>query len=92
VTLEESVVTGGFGAAVVEALNEAGLADETLRGIPAKVIGIPPDHFVDHGAVGDLRRTLRLDAAGIGEQVREALSSLGVAAPRRQQPIEARSA
>ena len=47
VTLEESVVTGGFGAAVLEALAEAGLADESLRGLPVRIIGIPADRFVD---------------------------------------------
>jgi 1-deoxy-D-xylulose-5-phosphate synthase len=76
VTLEESVVTGGFGAAVLEALAEAGLTDESLRRLPVKLIGIPADHFVDHGAVSDLRRTLRLDVEGISGQVREAIAAL----------------
>ncbi|MEP7360482.1 MAG: 1-deoxy-D-xylulose-5-phosphate synthase, partial [Chloroflexota bacterium] len=79
VTLEEGVATGGFGAAVLEALADAGLADETLRSIPVRVIGLPPDHFVDHGAVGDLRRYLRIDVPGITDQVHEALADLGLA-------------
>ena len=33
-----------------------------------RIIGLPPDHFVDHGAVGDLRRYLRIDVPGILEQ------------------------
>ena len=78
VTLEESVVSGGFGAGVLEALAEAGLRDEQLRQVPVRLIGIPADRFVDHGAVGDLRRTLRLDDAGIGEQIGEALDTLGL--------------
>ncbi len=76
VTLEESVVTGGFGTAVLEALAEGGLTDASLRGIPVKVVGLPGDHFVDHGAVGDLRRYLRIDTDGIAEQVREAMIEL----------------
>jgi hypothetical protein len=31
---------------------------------------------VDHGSVGDLRRLIRLDSAGILEQVRETLALL----------------
>jgi hypothetical protein len=57
VTLEEGVVTGGFGAAVLEALAEAALADESLRGLPVRLIGLPRDHFVDHGAVGTCAAT-----------------------------------
>ena len=81
VTLEEGVVTGGFGAAVLEALAEAALADASLRGLPVRLIGLPRDHFVDHGAVSDLRRYLRIDVPGITQQVHEALAELGVAPP-----------
>jgi 1-deoxy-D-xylulose-5-phosphate synthase len=78
VTLEESVVSGGFGAAVLEALAERGLVDDELRQVPVRLIGIPADRFVDHGAVNDLRRVLRLDAPGIAEQAREAIEALGL--------------
>jgi 1-deoxy-D-xylulose-5-phosphate synthase len=78
VTLEENVLAGGFGSAVVEVLTEAGLRDPGLRGIPVRRIGIPDGRFVDHGAVGDLRRLLRLDARGIREQVEEAISDVGI--------------
>jgi deoxyxylulose-5-phosphate synthase len=73
VTLEESAATGGFGAAVMEAINEAALADPAFRSIPVKQIGIPADRFVDHGSVTDLRRTVRLDEDGIAEQIEDAL-------------------
>ena len=65
VTLEESVVTGGFGSAVLEVLEEARLVDPAYRGVPLRLIGIPGDRFVDHGSVTDLRRLIRLDVAGI---------------------------
>ena len=78
VTLEESALAGGFGSAVLEALADASLADPTLRDLPVVRIGIPDDRFVDHGAVGDLRRLIRLDTPGIAEQIREALAELGV--------------
>jgi len=76
VTFEESVVTGGFGAAVLELLEEARLADPAYRDVAVKIVGIPGDRFVDHGSVADLRRVLRLDVPGLTEQVRETLGTL----------------
>jgi 1-deoxy-D-xylulose-5-phosphate synthase len=78
VTFEESVVTGGFGSAVLEAMEEARATDPAYRDVAVRIVGIPGDRFVDHGAVSDLRRMLRLDAAGLEAQVREALATLGV--------------
>ncbi|MEO5939354.1 MAG: transketolase C-terminal domain-containing protein, partial [Candidatus Limnocylindrales bacterium] len=79
VTFEESVVTGGFGSGVLEALEEARLGDPALRDVPLRILGIPGDAFVDHGSVADLRRVLRLDAAGLADQVRETLATLELA-------------
>jgi len=76
VTFEESVVTGGFGSGVLELLEEARLADPAYRDVALRIVGIPGDRFVDHGSVTDLRRVLRLDSAGLAEQVREALTTL----------------
>jgi 1-deoxy-D-xylulose-5-phosphate synthase len=78
VTFEESVVTGGFGSAVLEALEEARLTDATLRETSVRIVGIPADRFVDHGSVADLRRLIRLDVPGLTEQVRESISSLAL--------------
>ncbi len=86
VTLEESVVVGGFGSAVLEAVEEARLRDPAYRQLVVRPIGIPADRFVDHGAVGDLRRLLRLDVPGIVEQVRETLAQLDSAAARGPRP------
>jgi 1-deoxy-D-xylulose-5-phosphate synthase len=76
VTFEESVVTGGFGSGVLELFEEARLADPAYRDVMLRIVGIPGDQFVDHGSVSDLRRVLRLDAAGLAEQVRETLATL----------------
>jgi 1-deoxy-D-xylulose-5-phosphate synthase len=76
VTFEESVVTGGFGSGVLELLEEARLADPAYREVALRIVGIPSDRFIDHGSVADLRRVLRLDAAGLAEQVQEALAML----------------
>ncbi|HET8637106.1 MAG TPA: 1-deoxy-D-xylulose-5-phosphate synthase, partial [Acidobacteriaceae bacterium] len=48
VTFEDCVLMGGFGSAVLEALNEMGLD------VPVVRIGWP-DHFVEHGKVDQLR-------------------------------------
>lgn len=62
--LEENVVVGGFGQAVVDALAPLG----------AKVhkIGLPAE-FLQHGSQAKLREVYRLDAKSIAERVREAL-------------------
>ncbi len=86
VTLEESVVSGGFGSAVLELLEDARLTDPSLRDVPLKIVGIPGDRFVDHGSVGDLRRLIRLDAAGIEAQIRETLEGLGLWPPASAAP------
>ncbi|PIU52421.1 MAG: 1-deoxy-D-xylulose-5-phosphate synthase [Deltaproteobacteria bacterium CG07_land_8_20_14_0_80_60_11] len=58
-TVEENVVAGGFGSAVLELL-----ADHDLFGVTVKRLGIP-DLFVEHGAQDILRKKYGLDAAGI---------------------------
>jgi 1-deoxy-D-xylulose-5-phosphate synthase len=95
VTLEESVVTGGFGAGVLELIEEARLVDPAYRDVSVKIVGIPAERFVDHGAVDQLRRLLRLDSVGIAEQIRETLARMK-ASPRRvsageSEPMRARS-
>ena len=75
VTLEESALPGGFGSAILELLAET--LDST--DMPAvRRIGIPAGRFVAHGSVADLRRTLRLDEAGIRGQVEDAVVELGL--------------
>ena len=82
VTFEESVAAGGFGSAVLESIARAGIADARLRGVPVRIVGIPEGRFVDHGAVADLRETLRLDVPGLEAQVREAIEALGLSPSR----------
>ncbi len=61
ITVEENTVVGGFGSAVLEAANAAGLPTQTIR-----CLGIP-DSFVDHGDRAELLAELGLDAAGIAQ-------------------------
>ena len=63
VTVEENVLAGGFGSAVLEALAQAGIED-----VPVHRIGMP-DSFIEHGTAADQRSRLQLDAEGIAQQV-----------------------
>jgi 1-deoxy-D-xylulose-5-phosphate synthase len=67
VTIEEHVLAGGFGSAVIELLQERGLSDvEVLR------LGIP-DQFLEHGSQEVLRGECGLDSRGILRRVRSFL-------------------
>ena len=55
VTFEDHVLSGGFGAAVIEALNQLGLS------VPVVRIGWP-DRFIEHGKVDQLRARYGLTA------------------------------
>lgn len=59
ITIEENVLQGGFGSAVLECLNDAG-----LQGYTMKRLGIP-DTFVEHGSQNVLRSKYGLDTDGI---------------------------
>ncbi len=59
VTVEEGVLMGGFGSAVLEAASEAGLDASRVRRL-----GIP-DRFIEHGSRSELLADLGLDVAGI---------------------------
>lgn len=58
VTVEDHQRMGGFGSAVLEALNEMGLRPEM------RVLGLP-DQFIEHGAIPSLHRKAAIDAEGI---------------------------
>lgn len=63
VTMEDHVVTGGFGSAVIECLNEHGIH------CPVERIGFP-DQFIEHGSsVTDLRTIAAIDRASAREKI-----------------------
>ncbi len=68
VTVEENMLAGGFGSAILECLNNAGLHD-----VKVKRIGIG-DEFVEHGSQKILRQKYRLDEEGIYKTAKEFLS------------------
>src|SRR5262249_34684712 len=67
VTVEEGTLEGGFGSAVLEAANSAGLDTRYIIRL-----GLP-DQFVEHGERGELLAELGLDTAGICDTVRRAV-------------------
>jgi 1-deoxy-D-xylulose-5-phosphate synthase len=65
VTVEDNVVTGGFGAAVAERLSPLG--------IPVQLLGVPSD-FIPQGSQAELLHQLQLDGAGIADSIRQAVA------------------
>jgi len=60
-TVEDNVVSGGFGGGVLEALSEMNITN-----VQVKLHGLP-DSFVEHGSIDQLYHILKLDAEGIAE-------------------------
>ncbi len=69
VTIEEAVITGGYGAEVVRYV-----ADHQLN-VQVLVNGIP-DQYVEHGNIGLLRKTIHLDVESIGNKTEFAWTRL----------------
>jgi 1-deoxy-D-xylulose-5-phosphate synthase len=65
ITVEEHVLQGGFGSAVLECLDTNGVS-----GIKTHRIGLP-DSYIEHGAQTVLRQKYGLDAEGIYASVKE---------------------
>jgi 1-deoxy-D-xylulose-5-phosphate synthase len=70
VTVEEGTLQGGFGSALLEAANAAGLDTRNIVRL-----GIP-DHFVEHAERAELLSDLGLDVNGICATVRRSLTSV----------------
>ena len=66
VTVEEGVLSGGFGSGVWEALSEGGLAPRVLR------VGLP-DRYVTHGAPKLLHEEVGFTAERIAERIEAAV-------------------
>ncbi|MDO8785503.1 MAG: 1-deoxy-D-xylulose-5-phosphate synthase [Syntrophales bacterium] len=65
ITVEENVLMGGFGSAVLELFEERG-----VHGVIVKRLGIR-DEFVEHATQADLRRRYGIDEEGIIAAARE---------------------
>ncbi|MFL5242460.1 MAG: transketolase C-terminal domain-containing protein, partial [Gemmataceae bacterium] len=69
VTVEEGTLEGGFGSALLEAANSAGLETSNIVRL-----GLP-DRFIEHGERGELLAELGLDVNGICSTIRRQLNS-----------------
>ena len=63
ITVEDHVIAGGFGSALIEFL-----ADEGLTGVEVKRLGVP-DRFIPHGTQDELRKLCGFDKDAIAQAV-----------------------
>lgn len=82
VTVEENVLAGGFGSAVLQLLRTAG-----TTGIRVDCIGMP-DRFVEHGPQEMFRSLFHLDAEGIARRVKSAFPELGRHSPVNRRAVK----
>ena len=66
VTLEENVLSGGFGEKVCDYMKENNYTSTLIK------VGIP-DEYVEHGNVDQLRKDIHIDAESIIEKIKKAL-------------------
>ena len=65
ITVEDHVIAGGFGSAVIELL-----ADEGFSGVEVKRLGVP-DRFIPHGTQDELRKMCGFDKDAIAQAVQQ---------------------
>ena len=63
VTIENGVRNGGLGSAVMEWLGDHGYTVQVTR------LGLPTDHFVEHGKVAELQHLVGLDVESIKKAI-----------------------
>jgi len=80
ITVEENVLAGGFGSAVLEMLHECDAADHQVK---VKRLGIQ-DVFVEHGTQEELRLRHGLDAQSIAQTALQWLEAPSVVALQRK--------
>jgi len=67
ITIEDGVISGGFGSAILEFRNQHGLTSSI------KILGLP-DSFIEHGTQKELYQELGLDSLGIYKTIKVELS------------------
>ena len=68
-TIEDNVITGGFGSAILEFMNQ-----NKIQGKNVLVHGLP-DKFIEHATPEELYEDLKLDGKGIASIIREFMIS-----------------
>lgn len=69
ITVEENVLEGGFGTAVLELLEDEGLEEVRVRRLGF------PDHYIEQGEQSELRAMYCLDTEGIMRKIKEFINS-----------------
>ena len=69
VTVENGVRNGGLGSAVMEWLGDHGYSVRVTR------LGLPDDHFVEHGTVAQLQHLCGIDVEGIKAAILETIDN-----------------
>lgn len=69
ITVEDNVIIGGFGSAVLEFMNQ-----NKIKDVDIVVHGLP-DKFIEHGTPDELYDQLKMDGKGIASIIREHLLS-----------------
>lgn len=68
ITIEDGIVNGGLGSAVVEWMSDHGFdASRVIR------LGLPADKFIHHGSVAELQKLCGIDADSIFETAKSAV-------------------
>jgi len=70
VTVENGVRNGGLGSAVMEWLGDHGYCVRVTR------LGLPDDHFVEHGTVAQLRHLVGIDAESIEKAIMSSIQPI----------------
>jgi 1-deoxy-D-xylulose-5-phosphate synthase len=81
VTVEEGVLQGGFGSAVLEAASDAGLNTSRIRRL-----GVP-DRYIEHAGRNELLADLGLDVPGIARFCRQCVARSRKAASVERTPV-----
>ena len=68
-TLEDNVITGGFGSAVLEFMNQHKIHDAEV------IVHGLPDRFVEHGTPEELYADLKMDVSGVSSIIKDLLLS-----------------
>ncbi len=67
ITIEDGVIIGGFGSAILEFVSENKYANKTI-----KRLGVP-DNFIEHGKVEELNEIIGLDKDSILKEIKKIL-------------------
>lgn len=63
ITIEDGVRDGGMGSAILEWMDDHHFTPEIIR------MGLPTDHFVEHGTIDELRELVGLDNTSIKQAI-----------------------